>query len=138
MNKDLIVYASSRDSLNYFPDNSSNNFRIQLPEEIDTNQLTSCVLVEFQHPKTRAEQLIVYLDVCSHSIISGKKAAVLRKISNKLPNSFIFPEKLLIPTKPGRYNSLHFYIVDEYNNLVSFESGSVLCTLQFKNEVATI
>lgn len=132
MNKDLIIYASSEDSLSYFPNNTSNSFRIQLPEEIDSHLLSRCALVEIHLPKSRTEQKIIYLDICEHSYVFGRKAPVLRRITGKLSKSVIFPERLYISTKPGKYNSLHIYILDENRQPINFDRGIAYCTLHFK------
>lgn len=131
------MVLTSMDSSEYF-ENKPNCFRVHLSKQIQFDGYWTVALTEFSTEswttsnKTKSE-LFVCCDICEETIIGGKEAPLLRRISlGEKPENITYTLPYYIPVKIGQLQQIAVYITDREGNLVSFLNGPVTVTLHFK------
>jgi hypothetical protein len=140
----FYVYISSGDSLQYYK-NKAYDFTVYLPESLKTRSRQHWVvaLAEIQYTLTgdiKSNMIEVYTDICSSSIIHGKKKTILRNITvqNFALNSVTlhknFNPIIYVPVNKSEIRQIRVYISTATGSRATFIAGITKCTLHFKLE----
>lgn len=131
----FYVFLSNEDSKTIYPQNSPQDFIVQLPERIKLYGSWSVALTEVSYPFKFRKGIVpnwldIEVDVCEASIVGDQKQCILRRlpISGK---HLTFNPPFFFPVRHQEIDSIHVYIKDESGAVASFTSGLSYCTLQF-------
>ena len=129
-----IFFVKSSDSLNVFPENSANDFTIELPEQLYLKGEWQCALHEIAFRDDISQDIVVGCDMVDNSIIADSKHQVLRVISrrNSVVRYVSFSELLWIPVSRDQIKRFRIVIKDEQLRLATFLSGEVTCTVEIR------
>lgn len=142
MIRQTYCYVSNENSLNHFPDNHAGEFKVKLAERLILEGEWVCALTEFQYtvqtpPLEALSEIYVCSNLCDSSLVGGVKLSVLRKIPNLIQGEHIvqtFDPAFYIPVIQRDFSVIDIYLKDKNFQSVSFDSGSISCTLHFKRQ----
>ena len=131
----LRMVLSSDDGLNFFPNNTSHDFRIKLNRSLQFDGYWVVALTEINTVnRTQKQELFVYSDLCQDSFIGTSEQPLLRRIVYDKINqkNIIYDNPYYVPIKLREIQQIHIYIRDDKGQDASFLKGKVTITLHFK------
>jgi len=136
---ELYVYASSSDCKELYPTNKVNNFRVNLGENIVTDEGWYVGLVSVKTPCINVKGRSEYISICSPMVIpsmeGGTKVPILGKVlvSGK-EDLHQFQHVAYVPVRSRDLSTIQIYMKREGDRETpAFKTDtSVECTLHFK------
>ena len=139
--KDVFyLFLSSEDSKDLYPQNTPQDFTVQLPERIQLTGEWTLALVEIEYPTSFSRNppasLWFEVDLCETSIVGDRKLPVLRRLPvTSIPNNetkrLTFDPLLHLPIRQYDFDKVHIHIKEPTGLPASFADGLSSCTLQF-------
>lgn len=136
------LFLKSSDCLDLFPNNKAYDFHIHLKQSLQLEGIWNVALLELEVDswisKHKRNEIYVYCNICSDSLVSNRTAPILRRVyfpAKKLPYYSEFSLPLYIPVNLGNTQLIHIYITDEDGDEASFLNGKLSMTLHFKKYI---
>lgn len=120
-----FVYASSDDSLDFYPKNNSFDFTVNLPHSISGNLFIALGEIYYT---SHGEDLLVFCDLCEDSFIKGTSLPVLRSVSHTGEFTHLYFHSVTRAT----IQRIRIYITNNNLETPSADIGPVTCLLIFK------
>ena len=138
----IFVHLSSFDSIDIYPENVPQNFKVQLPERIRLDGSWTISLAEIEYPGKFLDKKPTFLyfevDLCETSVVGGQKRSVLRRLHvdthTNRKNEVTFNPLYDIPIRIQEFESIHVHIREPSWCMASFAGGFVSCTVQLKKQ----
>ena len=128
------LYLSSHDSILEHPGNKASDFIVELNQPLVLQGQWEVAVLEFnsQINSKGLRYVLLMCDFCESSFIVGEWQPLLRKVSLKkrLINPFCPP--YYVEIGPKRLERVRIYLKSETLEPLSFDSGSLECTLHLK------
>ena len=118
------------------PQDSANDFTIELPSELQLKGNWYCGLTEINF-KSKELNKNIYLcaDICQDSFVKNRQMPVLRCISlKKRQINEIYNSVYYVKVTRESLRNLRIYIRDEEMKPTSFESATLTCTLHLATQ----
>lgn len=136
----IYCYLSSENSKSHFPQNEAGDFKVQLGERLHLKGGWECALVEFQYnlpqiPESDVSEIYICSNLCDSSLIGKAKLPILRRIPNLINGIDTiqsFDHVFYVPVVQQEFSVVDIYIRDKNLKRLSFDTGSISCTLHFK------
>jgi hypothetical protein len=128
------IYLSSKDSEEAYPENSSRDFTVKLPQRIQLSKgKWWCGLISMQLPGKPSKPAFVCSDICDESVTGDYKLPVLARVRSTATevNNISF-----VPVKKRDLNSIRIYLKKSQHELAPLSSGQSYCVLQFRKDEA--
>ena len=131
----MIIFASSTDSLEYYPDNANDDFRLRLSEPLQLQGEWVVSLVEIYLPRLEHRLQVNLIDVCSplcRDVTMGEgKEPVLRRVDAWQEDDAMlrFERALYVPVAHRTVSDIHIYLRDVNGGRVAFLKTPTYCTL---------
>ena len=140
MNEDCYyLFLSPTDSSGLFPNNTLNDFTVQLPRMMTLNGLWTCGLVDltFNNSESEGSEVIfIACDICQESYLQNSYLPILRRITTPSTSQgrydISFSNPYYIPVSRDNVESIRVYIRNENLDTYSFKSGTFTCTLHLR------
>ncbi len=115
------IFASSDDSLDFYPNNKSTDFTVELPRVIRASE---CALGEISF-LSQSQDLVVLCDLCEESYYRDSLVPILRivKAPGELENLYF------VPITRHEIKRFHIRILTKQLEEPSDDLGVVICTL---------
>lgn len=135
------LHLTSKDSLDFHPDNTAADFVVELPDFVDLSGKWECALLEFKCDPLLSESgwVLVFSDLCTQSYVKDAKLPLLRKVDLAKAGvhgyagvEFNLPHYLQLASREIR--RLRIYLTDEdcSNLSLSANSSPTSCTLHLR------
>jgi len=137
----MYLYLDSRDSAEYFPDNSSVSFTAKLAKNIQFSPYGQwfVTVADIDLPPLQIDYkpkfLVLYSDICTPSIYGGGLKQVLHRIYYRelhLARPIVFNPPRYKPISAESLDTIRLYLLDDEGNRPSFRRVPLLCTLHVK------
>ena len=131
----MIIFTSSRDSLEYFPDNTNDDFRLHLSEPLQLEGEWVVSLVEIYLPRLESRLPVNLIDVCSplcRDVTTGEsKEPVLRRVDAWQEDDAMvrFERALYVPVAHRTVSDIRIYLRDVDGKRAPFVNTPTYCTL---------
>jgi hypothetical protein len=113
----IYLFLSSNDSKEYFPKNSSTNFRIKLKTPLILDEHWYIALFDARLPiksDDSSRSVTIFCNLCKSSIIFDQARPVLRQIGRReARQSMPLCNKQFFPITQRRVDTLHIYLRNE-------------------------
>ena len=119
-----ILYISSSDFKDLYPNNKPNAFTFELQEPLKCDADFVCGLTEINYTSQNNEFIYIYCDIISYSVIGDKKLPILR-ITNE---SQVFTNPYFISLKQYFIKRINIKIFDKSGGLADL-TGDTMCVL---------
>ena len=134
------VYISSEDSSVYFTNNNAHTFKIHLKSPLVLDSSWRVAIVEFYAKsgktklKTSEQDVYVYSDICSGSIVKGEEQPLLRRFVKNDRNAwnYVIDTPFYLPLKKHLISELQVCIKDSAGDFAAYLENPVKLTLVFK------
>lgn len=133
MTQHILYLSSDRGTL---PGSTNGDFTVSLPKRLTLPGEWVCALLEFHCPSiTGVHCLHVCTNICEESIVGDCTLPILKKI---MYNDFDFGMNDLIYLRVNQRELTHIriYIKDDEGRSVSFQEGTLTCTLRLQRVVS--
>lgn len=129
----MHLYLSNRDSSGLFPQNTTSNFTVQLPQHIDlTDGVWTCAVTHCILPSRPTEPVYVTADfVESSGIVGGRFQPVLCMTTAKTKE---FQHITRVGIKRSQLSTLHLKIVNRQHQDVTLRGTDTLIILELQND----
>jgi hypothetical protein len=134
MHNNYYFYLSSNDSKDKHPENSPDDFTIELPRSLTLNGDWEFCLKELTSPPA-SEILYICSDLCVESFACNTSYPILRVVSggvSKNKRTLTFDDPYYVRVKTDRLGHLRIFIRGADLKPIHFKSGIVTCTLHLK------
>ena len=129
---EFYLFASSKDSLTFHPNNSSTSFTIQLPEELQLSGIWTCSLSSLKCVSKSNADLYVFSDILEESIVNSRKLPIMQYVSGKRGKIVRGFDGSIAPrVVRHRIGTIHIYITDAHLNKAPLTGEITTCTLRF-------
>ncbi len=125
----MRVYLSSQDSLQLYPDNTSSNFRVQLPQYMIG--FCECAVIHCALPGRPGKPVYVLCDFVESSILGNTFQPVLCVMTSKIRE---FSHLHYTNVKNDQLLTLHIKLVNRAGVEIVQPSGSTVVVLDFLKE----
>lgn len=130
----FYMFLSSEDCKGIYPQNTPQDFIVQLPERLRLQGSWSVALAEVTYPSdfkgVTPPWLHLEVDLCETSIVGDQKMSILRRLPSTAQH-LTFNPLFYIPMRHQEFDHVHVYIKEPSGATASFVSGLSCCTLQF-------
>ncbi len=134
--KQHMLFLCSTDSSKLYPNNTSNDFIVELGQTYELNGEWTVELTELRCSldNTKTKQLYVYSDLCDSSYVKNKHLPLLGNIPVTSPKKTVeqFVNPYAIKVVHTQLQRLRIYIKDESDTPVSFSKEPLYLTLRLK------
>ena len=127
---DFYVLLSSKDSQLLYPENSGNNFRVQLPQELNLSGYWEVAVSDIyinQAEGQPSQRLLVCCDIVDYTIVGDSLRQILRRVS-PLDKHFAREQFARVVRNPVRH--IHIFILDAQGKPINIRYCDV--TLHFR------
>jgi len=124
------MFLSSLDSSDYFPNNASTDFTIELPHNIFLPGKWQCALLDINFSDVIVKDLVILSDLCAASYIAEMHHSVLRTIPATSTTAMYFNLPIWFDVTRNELKRLRIYIQTRDFTTPSFLLGPVQCTLE--------
>ena len=139
---EFYLWIKSSDSLNYYPDNVSNKFRVRLAARLDFKLTDWLVALREIHipkiaePGKEQDFYLVCSSICGQTLVGDRSLRLLRKI--KVEKETYIAEFIhgnYIPVNRSEVESIDIRILSERGTYFNFVSGTdTHCLFHFKKK----
>lgn len=107
---DFYVVISEKDSMNYFPNNVSTDFRVHTPNT-SLRGRWYVGISEISIEVERGCELLVLSDICSDTLVRGDKRPLLKRMRlQQGRNDVVFPRVVYIPVIVTDSHSIRVFL----------------------------
>lgn len=136
----FYVFLCSEDSKDIYPQNTAQDFIVQLPERVQLSGTWSVAVAEVEYPSifngVAPAYLWMEIDLCDTSIVGNKKLPVLRQlpVNSDSPKDtkkrLSFDHLFHLPIRHYDFDRIHIHIREPAGHTASFAGGILYCALQ--------
>ena len=137
MNDQYYLFLTAADCLDIYPSNVPQDFRVELSPfiQLGQNEEWSIAVTELIVVPGTDSTFTLCMDVCDSSRLGIRRAKVLRKFyplrrGKKQLYTFDYPYYMRLTRK--YLDVLHFYIIDESGDKLSFDAKTLKITLHLR------
>ena len=133
-NEFFYIFANSKDSTSYFPNNDAVDFSLQLPETIHLKGVWTCSLRNIRCTTTPNTDLYVFCDAVEESYVRNTKLPILQMVHSEEDGNIVchFDGSICMKVTRTELNTLRIYIKTFTQHKPSFISEPLTCTLHFQ------
>ena len=136
------MFLSSRDSLEFFPENKAHSFEVKLPGTLKLEGRWKCALTELvyvpQFTGERPKQIYVCCDLVQDSYVADSMLPIMRKVAVPTAigtrTSLTFPQNYYFPLARNEIQYINVYVKDHNLNAPEFSQEPLSCTLHLVRE----
>ena len=103
----IYLYIKSDDSLQFYPQNTPNDFTVELPEIINLKGKWAIALLDIYIKDTLTDPIYILTDICEQSVQNGNLNPILKVI---YPDCVHFSNLHYIPVKVSSLKRISIYI----------------------------
>lgn len=143
MSSEFYMIVRSTHSLQYYPDNKGEDFRIHLKKTLSLKGkwVVSLSNIEYRIQQSAAfktHNYWVHLNICQNSIVGDTSLPLLRRVPFPMSGEVDvliqqeFLQEHFIPVLHNETDLIHIYIFGDYDQRIAIHPYEVMCTLHFK------
>lgn len=132
---DFYITLRSNDSLDFYPENNSFYFRVELNAPIQFDHRWKVGLCDVRVDSAKEGDLYICSSVCEESQVGSGMLPLLRRMyctNDDIEKDFL--KVHYIPLRVKELKTLDIYIKDSQGHLASFISETSVLTLHFKRQ----
>ena len=135
----MYLYIDSTSSSDYFSDNSSVDFRVKLPKQLQLYGAWELAVISVTFPALAPEYKgsVIYIntDICEESVYNSTLQCILcnvhrRDVNKERHVEFIRPSYVRLNAE--HVSVLRVYLTDNKRQQPLFQSGAFYCTLHLR------
>lgn len=127
----MKLFLSSADSVNKFPGNRADDFRVYLPKPLSLRGRYTVTLTELTLPTFDHGGLLICSDICQNSFVGERESPLLRRIPPGL-NGGEFVNHYEIPLRIQQFQVIHVYLKGSDGLPLFIPEGKTILTLVIK------
>ena len=128
MQPDMYIRVTSKDSVDYYPENTAELFRVKLSSRLDLQGSWKIGVCDMgignvdvsASKKNGASTFNISCDICTGFIVNGVQTRVLRTIPIQTNYQKTYPIVFYLPIETGSLDTIEFRVVNDLNQAPVF------------------